>query len=90
MGDPIFIWDSYDADTFTQQITAAYTAVIHWCFMVPFGNVGKSFVSELAKLYRAYAELGLRHGGHCPEVIHCHVCPPATKTTPQIQSPRSH
>ena len=25
-------------------------------FMVPYGNVGKTFVKELAKLYRAYAE----------------------------------
>ncbi len=59
MTDPIFMWDGYDTDTFIQNITTSYAEVVHWrknMFMVPYGNVGKSFVSELAKLYRAYAD----------------------------------
>ena len=40
-------------------MTAAYAEIVHWRknnFPIPFGNVGKSFVSELGRLYRAYAE----------------------------------
>ena len=36
----------------------AYNTVVHWKhnpFRVPFGNVGKQFVSELARLYKAFA-----------------------------------
>ena len=41
------------------SITAAYDEAVHWkrnIFSVPSGNAGKSFVSELACLFRAYAE----------------------------------
>ena len=40
-------------------MSAAYAEVVHWrrnSFLVPYGNVGKQFVTELVKLYRAYAE----------------------------------
>ena len=35
-----------------------YSEVVHWTpnyFKVPYGNVGKSFVSELARLYKSFA-----------------------------------
>ena len=41
------------------MISEAYAEVVHWrknVFSVPFGKVGKIFVSELARLFRAYAE----------------------------------
>ena len=43
----------------SQAITAAYTEVVHWnrnLFLVPSGNAGKDFVTELARLFRSYAE----------------------------------
>ena len=35
----------------------AYTEIVHWknLFKVPLGNVGKSFVAELSRLYNAFA-----------------------------------
>ena len=36
----------------------AYNEVVHWkmnLFLVPFGSVGKCFIAELARLYRAFA-----------------------------------
>ena len=36
----------------------AYDEVVHWktnLFLVPFGSVGKSFITEVARLYRAVA-----------------------------------
>ena len=35
-----------------------YDEVVHWkmnLFLIPFGSVGKSFITELARLYRAVA-----------------------------------
>ena len=51
------MWGSSDTTTFTNS---AYDEVVHWklnLFEVPFGKVGKSksFVSELAKLFKALA-----------------------------------
>ena len=37
----------------------AYSEVVHWrknTFLAPYGNAGKSFVSELSRLYKAYAD----------------------------------
>ena len=42
-----------------QSVTAAYSEVVHWknnIFSVPYGNAGKKIVTELSKLYRAFAE----------------------------------
>ena len=36
----------------------AYDEVVHWkmnLFLIPFGSVGKSVITELARLYRAVA-----------------------------------
>ena len=59
MASPTFTWGDYDSDTTISCITSAYTEVMHWkkrLFPVSWGNVGSSFISELARLYRAYAE----------------------------------
>ena len=57
--DPIFKWGPLDALSFIAVIEKAYDEVVHWkmnLFPVPFGKAGKQFVSELARLYRAFAE----------------------------------
>ena len=41
-----------------KDLDDAYTAVVRWkrnLFKVPFGNLGRNFVSELARLFREYA-----------------------------------
>ena len=46
-----------DSSIFIPHVNKAYDEVVHWkmnLFPVPFGSVGKSFVSELARLYRAF------------------------------------
>ena len=47
-----------DAASFSQSEMAAYNEVLHWrknFFPVPYGSVGKRFVSDMSRLYRAYA-----------------------------------
>ena len=59
MDDPRFTWGEIDSATFIHSIDAAYAEVVHWrknIFTVPYGNAGKSFVSELSRLFRAYAD----------------------------------
>ncbi len=56
--EPVFTWGTHDANDFSTILEAAYTEVIHWrknSFTIPFGNAGKEFVTELAKLYSAFA-----------------------------------
>ena len=58
MADPIFTWGSYDSNSFTESLQLAYTKVVHWkpnLFKLPQGKAGKSFVAELARLYKAFA-----------------------------------
>ena len=48
-----------DALSFIDVVEKAYDEVVHFkmnLFRVPFGKAGKQFVSELARLYRAFAE----------------------------------
>ena len=50
---------SLDALSVIAVIEKAYDEVVHWkmnSFPVPFGKAGKQFVSELARLYRAFTE----------------------------------
>ena len=57
--EPSFTWGNVDGVTFTHAITCCYNEVVHWkrnVFMVPSGKVGNSFVKELTRLTRAYAE----------------------------------
>ena len=52
-----FTWGKVDGKTFCRTIEAAYGEAVHWrrnVFSVPSGKVGKSFVAELARLWRAY------------------------------------
>ena len=57
--DPSFTWGHLDSKTFTELISKAYKEVVFWrrnVFSVPYGNnCGKAFVSELARLFHAYA-----------------------------------
>ena len=55
---PSFTWGSFDSATFINSLNATYDEVVHWkpnFFKVPYGNTGKSFVSKLSRLYRAFA-----------------------------------
>ncbi len=55
---PNFAWGSVDADTFSKELDKAYKSVVHWrrnLFRVPHGNAGKLFVTELVRLYTAFA-----------------------------------
>ena len=59
LASPAFSWGEYEASTFAQTLEEAYDEVVHWrrnLFQIPFGNAGKSFVLELSRLFRAYAE----------------------------------
>ena len=43
----------------TQQLCLVYSEIVHWkknLFYVPSGSAGKSFVWELARLFRSFAE----------------------------------
>ena len=56
---PTFRWGNHDKESFLSIVKDAYMKVIKWrrnLFCVPSGNLGKSFVSELARLYKSYAE----------------------------------
>ncbi len=60
MAEPQFIWGDIDPESFTQQLNKTYSEVVHWkrnIFSVPSGKAGKSFVSELSRLFRSYAAL---------------------------------
>ena len=57
MAEPAFSWGLLSSEEFTQSLNSAYSEAIHWkpnYFKIPYGNVGKAFTSELAKLYEAY------------------------------------
>ena len=56
--EPTFMLGNHDSKNFCNSLKDAYRVVVHWrkkCFKVPLGNVGKSFVSELARLYNSFA-----------------------------------
>ena len=58
VAEPTFTWGELDSVTFIAHVNKAYDEVVHWninLFSVPFGSTGKSFVLELARLYRAFA-----------------------------------
>ena len=54
---PAFTWGSLDGATFTKAVEEAYHAVVQWknLFKVPFGKIGKEFVSEMSRLFYDYA-----------------------------------
>ena len=56
MSTPIFTWGELDSTSFTNS---ANDEAVHWkmnLFRVPYGKAGKSFVSELARLFKSFAE----------------------------------
>ena len=56
--DPSFSRGNLDSETIIAHMNEAYDEVVHWkmnLFLVPFGSVGKSFITEVAGLYRAVA-----------------------------------
>ena len=58
IADPSFSWGNFDSETMIAHMNEAYDEVVHWkmnLFLVPFGLVGKSVITELARLYRAVA-----------------------------------
>lgn len=47
--------------SFDNDLKAVYDEVVHWkknFFKIPLGNAGKMFVSEMSRLYPAFATLG--------------------------------
>ena len=56
---PDFLWGKISGNTFCDLVSSAYTEVVHWrrnVFLIPSGKAGKTFITELAKLYQAYAD----------------------------------
>ena len=54
---PIFTLGFCDSVNFINSLNVAYNEVVHWrpnLLKVPFGKVGKSFVSELTRMYKAF------------------------------------
>ena len=59
------MWENHDGVSFTNAIHSAYNEEVHWrrnIFEVHSGRVGKSLVSELARLYQAFAEGSMLEG----------------------------
>ena len=59
---PGFTWGTKDEASFMQELDWAYSTIVHWkrnLFRVPSGNVGKPFVTELTRLYDAFASIHL-------------------------------
>ena len=59
LAEASFLWGPVSAPLFSAVLSNAYSEVVHWrgnLFSVPHGNKGNQFVTELARLYRAYAE----------------------------------
>ena len=59
MADTNFVWGEYDSSTFIARLSLAYSEVVHWrrnIIKIPLGRGGRQFVSELGRLFRAYAE----------------------------------
>ena len=57
--DPSYRWGSAKGSTFCLKVERCYDEVVHWwinVFSIPSGKAGKDFVSEMARLYKAYAE----------------------------------
>ena len=58
MADPTFVWGPHDSESFIHSLNVTYAEAVHWkpnLFKVPYENVGKSFVLELARLFKAFA-----------------------------------
>ena len=59
ISEPNFVWGCEDSQNFKGDLNRIYDEAVHWrrnLFKVPSGKPGKSFVRELTRLFRAYAE----------------------------------
>ena len=59
LAPPDFTWGELNGPKFCYQINEAFNEVVHWrhdIFQVPSGKQGTAFVTELARLYQAYAD----------------------------------
>lgn len=59
LASPTFRWGDVDGETFAHSVECCYEETVHWrrnLFKIPSGKAGKSFVHELTKLFRAYAD----------------------------------
>ena len=52
--DPVFSWGEHKATQFIALLNTTYAEAIYW--KIPYGAIGKSFMSELARLFKAFAE----------------------------------
>ena len=56
---PNFRWGDQDGETFACSINHCYEEILYWrrnFFKVPLGKARKTFVQELSRLFRAYAD----------------------------------
>ena len=54
-----FTWGIHDAEVFSKMLDTIYLEVVHWkenAFMLPYGEAGSKFASELARLFNAFAQ----------------------------------
>ena len=59
VSEATFVWGKLDSSSACRLLSDIYSETVHWrkyYFTIPFGHCGKSFVSELARLFRAFAE----------------------------------
>ena len=57
MSSPTFTWGNFSDPEFATLLDTTYAEVVHWrhnCFSVPFGKVGRDFLSGLLRFYLAY------------------------------------
>ena len=57
MAVPTFNWGPLSAEAFTASLNSAYSEIVHWrpnLFTGPYGNIGKTFVLELSRLFNAF------------------------------------
>ena len=56
---PNFVWGTIHGEELCALVNQAYEEVVHWrrnLFQIPSGSAGKAFMTELARLYQAYAD----------------------------------
>ena len=54
-----FKWEETEAEAFRQDIQESYKQIVHWrhnLFKVPSGQASESFVRELTRMFKSYAE----------------------------------
>ena len=62
---PTFQWGDEDGEYLTQKVDLCYKEVVHWrrnLFKIPSGKAGTSFVREVSRMLRAYAESSALEG----------------------------